>query len=258
MRRAKSDYSIQTVTNALRTLQAIDGDIGVSELSRKLDLHKNNVFRLLATLEQKNFVEQIDNERYRLGPSCLPLARAYERSHCLTEEARHVVADLVELVGETVHLAVRKENAVHHLHGRQGPGHVVIGVRTGELPCHATALGKVLLACGRPTELARYDEKFLQGRSLSSRTERTITDRDKLIEHLRGVAGQGFALDLEECEPGMVCAAVPILQGGQMLAAALSVSAPALRVSQDDLESRIVPALQESARRVGRSVGAPH
>ena len=53
MSKPKSDYTIQTVSNALRLLEAFaaDAELGVSELSRRLGLHKNNVFRLLATLE---------------------------------------------------------------------------------------------------------------------------------------------------------------------------------------------------------------
>ena len=69
----KSDYSIQTVSNALRLLEAFyeDVELGVSELSRRLALHKNNVFRLLATLEERGYIEQSeDSERYRLGLRC--------------------------------------------------------------------------------------------------------------------------------------------------------------------------------------------
>ena len=55
-KKPKSDYAIQTVSNALRLLEMFDGEerLGVTELSRRLDLHKNNVFRLLATLESKD------------------------------------------------------------------------------------------------------------------------------------------------------------------------------------------------------------
>ena len=70
MSKPKSDYTIQTVNNALRLLEAFyeEAELGVSELSRRLGLHKNNVFRLLATLEEEGYVEQSqDNERYRLG-----------------------------------------------------------------------------------------------------------------------------------------------------------------------------------------------
>ena len=82
MQRAKSEYAIQTVTNALRVLEAFETDeqLGVTELARRLDLHKNNVFRLLATLEEKQWVEQTDAELYRLGASCLRLSQAYTRT----------------------------------------------------------------------------------------------------------------------------------------------------------------------------------
>ena len=60
MKRSKSDYDIQTVMNALRVLEAFRDkeELGVTELSRRLGLHKNNVFRLLATLEDKGYVER--------------------------------------------------------------------------------------------------------------------------------------------------------------------------------------------------------
>ncbi len=52
MKKPKADYAIQTVANALRLLEEFgdEVEIGVAELSRRLRLHKNNVFRLLATL----------------------------------------------------------------------------------------------------------------------------------------------------------------------------------------------------------------
>ena len=72
MRRSKSDYVIQTVLNALHLLEEFQEDesLGVTELSERLELHKNKVFRLLATFEQSGYVEQCDAERYRLGTAC--------------------------------------------------------------------------------------------------------------------------------------------------------------------------------------------
>jgi len=70
MGKPKSEYSIQTVSNALRLFEAFyeEDELGVSELARRLELHKNNVFRLLATLEQGGYIEQSDeNDLYRLG-----------------------------------------------------------------------------------------------------------------------------------------------------------------------------------------------
>ena len=68
----KSEYSIQTVSNALRMLESFykHEELGVSELSRRLRLHKNNVFRLLATLEEHGYIEQsTENRAIPLGDS---------------------------------------------------------------------------------------------------------------------------------------------------------------------------------------------
>ena len=64
-KRQKRDYAIQTVRNCLRVLAAFhdERELGVTELARLLDLHKNNVFRLLATLELAGYTEA--NARHR-------------------------------------------------------------------------------------------------------------------------------------------------------------------------------------------------
>ncbi|MGB5993775.1 MAG: helix-turn-helix domain-containing protein, partial [Candidatus Deferrimicrobiaceae bacterium] len=77
VRRDKSNYIIQSVSHALDVLEEFQGDVdelGVTELSKKLKLHKNNVFRILATLQSRNYIEQNKaNENYRLGLNCLHL-----------------------------------------------------------------------------------------------------------------------------------------------------------------------------------------
>ncbi|MAJ60737.1 MAG: IclR family transcriptional regulator, partial [bacterium TMED88] len=66
-----------------------DSELGVSELSRRLNLHKNNVFRLLATLEQAGYIEQNgETDRYRLGTRCLELGAAFSRDHALMKSSR--------------------------------------------------------------------------------------------------------------------------------------------------------------------------
>jgi DNA-binding IclR family transcriptional regulator len=88
MQRAKSEYAIQTVSNALRVLEAFEKDeiLGVTELAKRLHLHKNNVFRILATRSRRRAgVEQCaDTERYRLGAVCVRLGHAFGRARSLT------------------------------------------------------------------------------------------------------------------------------------------------------------------------------
>jgi DNA-binding IclR family transcriptional regulator len=259
MRRSKSDYVIHTVRNALRVLEAFrdEVDLGVTELARRLNLHKNNVFRILATLEQQGYVEQVgENEAYRLGVRCLELGRAYGASRSLLRLARPLLEELVRCSGESAHLGELRGFEVVHLDGEQGPQLVQTGLRVGRtLPAHCTALGKVLLACARADEQERYDREVIGRGGLAARTPRTLVDRDKLLEHLHGVAAQGFAMDLEECERGLCCAAAPIYDAGGRLVGAVSISGPSFRLPEDALQRSAVPAVLEAAQRLSRQLG---
>lgn len=260
MRRQKSDYVIQTVTNALRLLEEFRyaEQLGVTALARRLGLHKNNVFRLLATLEEAGFVEQIaDNESYRLGTACLELGQAFARTRTLSRLARAALEALTRDTRETTHLGVLDGFEVVHLDGEPACQQVVSRVRRGErLPAHSSALGKALLACGDPAEWERVDRDWIRGGELAALTPATITDRDKFFEHLRNAAGGGYALDLEESAEGLCCAAAPVRDASGKVIAALSISAPAFRAGPVVLHDHLVPAVTAAAHDLSRRLGA--
>ncbi len=259
--RPKSDYSIQTVSNALRLLEAFreEGELGVSELSRTLDLHKNNVFRLLATLEERGYIEQSSSsERYRLGVRCLELGRSFARGRTLISSARPVLEALARTTGESAHVGVLRGFEVVHLDG-ESPRHLVASTsRVGmRLPVHCTALGKVLLACGDDSRLQEFDREVVAAEGLQARTKHTIGDREKFVEELRGVAVQGFAFDIEECEIGLFCVAAPVMDDSARVIGALSVSAPAHRVDEEALRGAMCTEVIDAANRVSQIMGHP-
>lgn len=259
MRRSKSDYSIQTVANSLRVLEAFgtDEELGVTELSRRLGLHKNNVFRLLATLEEKGYVCQAPRtDRYRLDVRCLELGQFYARNHSLTRLARPVLEELCRATDETVHLGKLSDLEVVHVDGEPSQQIVTTGLRVGRrLPAHCTALGKVLLANGGPEAWERLASEQLSGSSPSAPTPAAITDPDKLLDHLQAVASQGFATDLGECSQGLCCAAAPVFDGLGRCVAALSLSAPLFRLPEEVLVAEAVPQVVAAAGTLSQRLG---
>jgi DNA-binding IclR family transcriptional regulator len=258
-RKPKSDYAIQTVTNALRLLDVFrdEGEIGVAELARRLGLHKNNVFRLLATMEQLGFIEQSrETERYRLGLACHALGHAFIRARSLIDRARPVLDRLQQETGETVHLAVRDGFEVVHLEARAPDREIATRTRNGtRAPLHCTALGKVLLGCSSERLWLQFEEHVGKRGKLPRRTARTIEDPVKFFEHLRMVGGVGYALDLGELEDGLGCAAAPVYTGDGELAAAISVSAPLFRMGEEvlagELRCKVVAAAEELSSALG-------
>jgi DNA-binding IclR family transcriptional regulator len=258
-KKPKSDYVIQTVVNALRLLEEFhsEDELGVTELSRRLKLHKNNVFRLLATLEQRDYIEQSPaNERYRIGARCLELGEAFCRSHSLLERARPILRDLARSVGETAHLALMTSFEVVHIDAEVFPQPILTPSRLGQrLPAHCTALGKVLLGLAPEQTRQAYDQAVVAGRDLPSRTPATIVDPMKFFEHIRTVAGQGFALDIEECEDGLNCVAAPVHGRDGHVVAALSISGPAFRMGIDRCLRGVAPEVTAAAARLSHDLG---
>ena len=73
--------------------------------------------------------------------------------------------------------------------------------------------------------------------------------------HHSTVANQGFALDLEECEPGLCCAAAPVFDENGRVVASLSVSGPAARLTEDRLHREVIPVVVDQAEWLSRQLG---
>src|SRR5262249_38655847 len=229
MKKAKSDYLIQSVSRALDILEAFavgQEELGVTELSRKLKLHKNNVFRLLATLETRGYVEQDkDAGNYRLGMRTFEVASVFLHHLGLTKQARPALEQLAAETGETAYLAVLEGpwavcvDMVETSHAVR-----VVSQLGRRLPAHATALGKVLLAFRPQEEL----EQLWKQHELTAVTPRAITDPTRLGEELGQAAAQEFALEDEECAPGVRGVAAPVRDYQKRVVAAVGVVGPVL------------------------------
>jgi len=272
--RPKSEYAIQTVMNAFRMLEVFDGAvaIGVSDVARSLGLHKNNAFRLLATLEIAGYVQQsADSELYHLGPRCLELAHAFARNHPFASLARPVLEELVAETGETAHLGILREQEVAHLDGVLPNQLLLTGSRVGErLPAHSTAIGKALLigvleksvlaapAASPRSEGGRRASTPAPGFGawkLEPFTASTITDATKLLDEVRAGQLRGYAVDLEEYAPGLHCVAAPVRDASERVVAAISLSGPSQRLTRDSVHADGSRAVVAAAARLSRALG---
>ena len=255
MRREKSNYIIQSVSHSLDVLEQFAGDaeeLGVTELSKRLKLHKNNVFRLLATLESRGYIEQNRaTENYRLGIRCLQLGQSYVQHMGLLRQARPIMTELVRQVRETTYLAVLRRGAVVPVEVVEADRPVRIVSQLGEaLPLHATAAGKVYLAY-EPED----DVRSLLPDGLPRFTEKTLVDRAALVQQLRSVASNGYAVDLGECVDEIRAVAVPVRDYARSVVGTLSIVAPAHRLTQERIEKEVAPLVLKAGRELSSRLG---
>jgi IclR family transcriptional regulator, acetate operon repressor len=244
---------LRSVTRAVRALEAIaeSGDMGVSELGRKLDVHKATASRLLATLAERGLVERDPfSERYRLGFGLIRLAGAAMTSLDLVRSGRPILEELAERTRETVNIGVVSGDGVVYVDQVAGSRAIVsvnwVGQRT---PLHCTSNGKVLLAF-----MAEAERDRILARPLERKTPRTIVDPAALRDELEGIRRRGYAQTVEELEEGLNAVAAPVRQADGRVTAALSVSGPAFRMRGVDLP-RVALLTSDAANAVSRRLG---
>jgi DNA-binding IclR family transcriptional regulator len=246
--------TIQSVDRAARILKALASGprrLGVSELADRLGLTRPTVHGLLQTLQAHGFVEQDrDSEKYQLGAGLLQLGNSY--------------LDLNELRGRSIvhaeRLAARADAAVR-VGVMHGPSVIVVHhvfrpdatlqiLEVGaQLPVHASALGKAILAHAPATAI---DD--LMAEPLPKLTGRTLT-ASALRSELDQVRERGFARERDEAVLGESSIAAPIFDHAGHAVGAIAVVGDTDRILPRGPAKGLPGAVVEAARAVTRELG---
>jgi IclR family transcriptional regulator, acetate operon repressor len=238
----------QAVRRAIAVLKAFSDDapeMGVTEVSRKVSLHKSTVYRLLSAFEGEGLISKSpESGKYRLGPELIVLGEQVLRHTDVHRVALPFLRELADRTGETVDLEVLSGGNVVTIEEIAGK-HVVAAAGAIGMPwaAHATSTGKVLLAHQPPEK-----QRQILSRVLKKFTPRTITDAKILARDLVKVREQGYAISFGELEDHLVAAGMPIRSRSGDAIAAVSISGPDTRLTADKLPGLIRMGLETCAK----------
>jgi IclR family acetate operon transcriptional repressor len=223
---------IDLTVKTMRVLEAlVDSAEGANlkDVARRLGLIKSSVFRILFTLKELGYVEQLsENGRYRLTFKTSGLVRRSNEQLTLSKVARPHMVALRNRVQESVWLAERRRHGIVLTEVVEASHPLKLTFDVGDLcPIHATALGKIVAAYLEPDEV----EALLPKGKLPKYTRRTLTARSQLKTELLRVRQLGYAMNAEETVEGAILAGAPLFDSAQKVFAAISVSCPSVRYS---------------------------
>lgn len=245
--RDKESYSIQAVENALDVLEAlseIEDDVRISQLSEKLSLNKTSVFRLLATFENRGYVEREElSGKYRLGLSAYEIGQKFLSRMGLLRHARPVVERLARGCNEAVYIALRRSNEILFLDSVDTAQKVkIVSLVGNRYPLETTAAGLVLLAFSRdkPSSVA--------------------VNANVLESQIANVRALGYAEDRGALGEGIASVAAPLFGSGGKLHGVLCVVGPAFRLPTEVIQSQILSPLLDTCGIVSSKLGwhSPH
>jgi DNA-binding IclR family transcriptional regulator len=247
---AVDPYQLQSLDRAVRLLELLgesEAPLALADVCERMDLHKSTAHRALMVLERTGLIERTPENRFRLGLKLYELgSRAVEQID-LRARVHPWFRKLSAQVGETVHLGVLQKTAVVYL-DKVEPNNrrVWLESRIGASnPVYCTAMGKAILAFLPPEEAAAIIARIRFVRY----TPRTLVTAEALQRSLERVRRRGYAIDDEEVECGVRCVGAPILNESGRPVAAVSVSGPSSRITQQS-----VPGIAERLLRCCREI----
>jgi len=242
--------AVQSIARAFALLEALadaGGALGVAELAGRSGLPQPTIHRLLRTLVELGYARQEPSRKYALGPRLVPLGEVAGRRLGAAAEPR--LRRVVDAFGESANLALLDGHEIVYV--AQSPGRHAMRMFTEvgrRAPLHCTAVGKAILA-----QLDGERAAALVARAgMAAQTPRTLTSPQALERELASIRARGYATDEQEQELGVRCVGVAL--PGVAVHAAVSISAPALRLT-DDVVARALPLLRDTAAALASALG---
>jgi IclR family pca regulon transcriptional regulator len=250
----------QSLERGLAILSSFDAHrslIGVSELSRGLDLSRSTAHRYVTTLAKLGYLQQDpDTKRYRLGPKVLDLGFSALNSMDLLEISAPHLRQLSDETQHTVNLAILDGTEVVYIERcrttRPGQQEIDLNLHVGaRLPAYCTAMGKAILAFVPEERLETIIERI----DFAPRGPNTITDAKAFRKELAKIRESGISVNDEELAYGLRSIGAPIHTYSGEVTAALNLAIHRTMGSMDELIARFGPAVVQAAQDISRSMG---
>lgn len=240
-----NDYEIRSVAKAIDLFEAIcdgadnnfsgDKELSITKLSTQLGIQKSTVFRMLATFENRGYIEHDEKSgSYQLGMNAYELGRKLLLCMPLLREARPVLEDLCRRCNEAIYLVVKNGSDFLMIDLVESTQQVKVASLLGKrFPLTSSAPGKLMLAFST------------QRNSDSSTTEYTQSFIRK----------NGYCADQGGLGEAVSSLAAPLFNAGGKIVGAVSLVSPSFRMTEELVETLYLPGLKDACETISAKLG---
>jgi IclR family KDG regulon transcriptional repressor len=245
----------QTLARAFAILDCFNVDqprLGVRELARQVRMSRSTVGRLLATMCSAGVLNQDPTTRcYMMGPKVLAWSTIYTSGSDIRNRARPALEELHRATHETISLHILDGDERICVDRIESQESLRMTTRVGErLPIHIEASGKIFLAFVSPALRKEIVLRVYKGPSVSRKRQ----NRKALLDDLKKIQAQGYAVSHGERTAGASCVSAPVFDATGKPIAAITISGPTIRMTDDKVSeyaSRVMAAAKEVSHAMG-------
>lgn len=243
---------VGSLANGLAVLTSFDSSqptLTISEAAVRTGLTRASARRVLLTLSELGFVSKNGNA-FSLTPRALSIGHSYLNSSGLGDTISRHIALLANEIHESISAAVLDGSDIVYIARSAAAKIMQVRISIGtRFPAVTTSMGRVMLADLRDQDLDRY----VRGQIIKRFTERTLTEPAEVIDEIRRVRTQGYALVNQELEVGLKSIAVPIHGTTGRVVAAINIAGLA-NTESNLFDENVLNALLSCARAIERDL----
>ncbi|MFE7842017.1 IclR family transcriptional regulator C-terminal domain-containing protein [Streptomyces sp. NPDC057474] len=244
----------------LRRLTEADGTLSPSGLEKATGLARSTVDRITATLARMGYV-RLDGRDAVLAPRLMELGNAYLAAIRLPRLLDAHADALADELDESVSLAVGDRDGVRFIHQATRRRAMSLSFRIGDLlPAERTAPGPLFATEWEPANWARWRARRTadpEGHGFPAVPPRGGA-YDDFEDRTARAGAQGWALDDQLIEPGLVAVSVPVRDPRTgRVACVASVVSHTSRHTAESLRSTLLPRLRATVAEMERELRGP-
>jgi DNA-binding IclR family transcriptional regulator len=228
-------FFIRSFAKGMKALELLSDNefLTVSQLAKLMSINRASSHRFLSTLKELGYADKDDSSRYYLTSKVIELGMKVLDRFEIRKIARPFLQELSNKFNETTNLGYFNGEEVLTIDKMDSTERLRMdaGIGGGE-PAYCTSLGKAILAF-LPD---RHLDEYLQTTELIPFTPNTVISKDKLMEELRHIKENGYAIDDEELSIGLRCVGAPLFDHNGQVRYAISLSGPSIRMGSKKIE----------------------
>lgn len=249
------DNLVKSVMKALEILELLnrEAELGISEMADRLGWDKSTVYRLVATLKEKGYVNQNPaNQKYANSMKLFEMGNSVVERLGFRRKCQPYLEELAMRTHETVNLAIQDGSEIIYIDKIESMATIKVDLAIGKrLPMYCTGLGKAILAWLPEEEV----DLLLQEEHFTAHTANTVTSLNELKKQLVQIRQKGYSLDDEEYVMGLKCVASPVWNHQGKPVAAVSVAIPEYRYENGTDQAGYAGLVMEVAQKISRELG---
>lgn len=222
-KKENNGYNAPLIYKAFSLLEEVassQSELGISDLSRHLNISKSTIFGITQALKDLGALRQDPvTKKFRLGPTLIKLGNQALNGVDLWSVARPYMEELSFKFRETVFLGIFDvQQGITIIGKADSPAELKITAPIGtRIPLFAGAAGKIFLAYQSETVL----NKILSEKPLPEYTEKSIKSTSDYKLELQVIREKGYATDFEEYLRGVNAISIPIVNPSNHLVGAI-------------------------------------